>query len=151
MSIGVDTVTTVTLKSCPDYLPRVRRIMACLADSVGMDASEKDEAALALSEACANAIRHGSPNGMEDSVLITLKTSGSTITADVTDSGAAASIPDASNEPHAGLGVRLMRSLADTVQFIRHTTGLTVRLTKRARGRRARRLNTRSFPAAHRN
>ncbi len=66
-------LTKVSLKSCPYYLPRVRKIVGCLAEGIGMDEREIDEARLALSEACANAIRHGSPRGGEDNVRITFR------------------------------------------------------------------------------
>ncbi|MHB9037294.1 MAG: ATP-binding protein [Armatimonadota bacterium] len=131
MSISFDCETRVSLKSSPDYLPRIRKIVACMADSVGMDQQETDEAKLALTEACVNAIRHGSPQGNQDSVIITLRASESTITADVTDCGGPAELTDDGVEE--GFGVRLMRKLADKVQFIKHKTGLTVRLTKQAK------------------
>ena len=41
-------LTKVSLRSCPDYLPRVRKIMSCLAEGVGMDQQEIDEANLRL-------------------------------------------------------------------------------------------------------
>jgi serine/threonine-protein kinase RsbW len=134
MSISFDCETRVSLKSSVDYLPRIRRIVACIADSVGMDQQETDEAKLVLTEACVNAIRHGSPQGTQNSVIITLRASESTITADVTDCGGQADMPDEVVEE--GFGVRLMRKLADKVQFIKHKTGLTVRLTKRAKNAR---------------
>jgi len=129
MSSPVTSETRVCLKSSPEYLPRLRKIVACLADSVGMDEQEMDEVKLVLTEACVNAIRHGSPNGDIDNVLVTFQASGHILTADVTDSGSS----DSSAEPAAGLGVRIMRKLTDSLEFIRHHAGLTVRLTKRAK------------------
>ncbi|MCE5197916.1 MAG: ATP-binding protein [Armatimonadota bacterium] len=130
MSIGVDSITTVSVKSCPDYLSHLRLIMSCVADSVGMDQQEADEARLAVTEACVNAIKHGSPRGSDDVVMITLKTSEGTITVDVTDNGC---LDEDQVEKSRGLGVGLMKKLADSVQFVKHKTGLTVRLTKRAK------------------
>lgn len=127
-------VVEVTLKSRPEYLSRVRRIAACLADSAEMDGRESEEAALALTEACANAIRHGSPRGEGDLVSITLSASRRSLVAEITDSG---SYPE-SGMDEAGMGVRLMRSLADDVRFVRRESGMTVRITKRARRRRVR-------------
>ena len=133
MSVGLDTITKVSLKSDPEYLPRVRRIMACLADSVGMDQQETQDAALALSEVCTNAIRHGSPHGSDDQVFITLMASNGTLTADVTDCGASSNISVESSKDSSGLGIRLVQMLTDSVQFISHTTGNTVRLIKKAK------------------
>ncbi|MCE5315732.1 MAG: ATP-binding protein [Armatimonadota bacterium] len=131
MSLNVDCETRVSLKSSPDYLPRIRKIVACMAEGVGMDQQETDEAKLVLTEACVNAIRHGSPQGACDNVVITFRASKSTIVADVTDCGGQADLPDDAVEE--GFGMRLMRKLADKVQFIKHKTGLTVRLTKQAK------------------
>ena len=136
MSMGSDTVTRVSLKSCPDYLPRVRRIVACLPDSVGMDDQESNETALVLTEACVNAMRHGSPRGADDNVSIILRATSHAIIADVTDSGGSSVRPEEVNRNEDGLGVRLMRMLSDSVQFLKHKTGLTVRLTKSARASR---------------
>ena len=130
MSKKDDCVMKVSLESSPDYLPRVRRIVGCLADSLGMDQQETDETKLALTEACVNAIRHGSPQGAKDRVEITLAASDDTITLNIIDSGGASKL-DAHEV--SGFGMRLMRSLADRVQLLGHKTGLTVRLTKRAR------------------
>ena len=129
MSVTEATVTRVTLRSCPDYLPRIRRITACLADSVGMDRQEIEDAALVLNEACVNAIRHGSPNGADDRVSITFKASRDTIVADVTDGGGPHQAAEKIGE---GLGIRLMRLLSDRMELISGSDGLTVRLTKRA-------------------
>ena len=133
MSVGVDTITKVSLKSDPEYLPRVRKILACLADSVGMDQQETNDVALALSEVCTNAIRHGSPHGSEDQVFITLTTSDRTLTADVTDCGNPIQHSPDPYKNTTGLGIRLIRMLTDSVQFINHATGNTVRLIKRAK------------------
>ena len=129
MSVTEDNVTRVSLRSCTDYLPRIRRIAACLADSVGMDRQQTEDAALVLNEACVNAIRHGSPNGADDRVSITFKSTHDTIVADVTDGGGPHPEVEKIDE---GLGIRLMRLLSDHIELISGSDGLTVRLTKRA-------------------
>lgn len=154
MSTTIVTETKVSLKSDPEYLPRIRRIIACLADGAGMDRKEIDEASLALTEACVNAIRHGSPNGPDDSVDISLRVSPYTLVADVSDNGTGLEMTDkALNKPElSGMGMRLMRMLSDSVQFIRQKTGLTVRLTKHARHAVAyRRIRTRRSISIYRN
>lgn len=133
MSVGVDTITEVSLRSSADYLPRIRTIVACLADSVGMDQQETDDAASILTEACSNAMSSDSPRSADDRVVITLKASHDGITADVTDCGGKSELPPETAGGSACLGITLMRILADSVQFIKHRTGLTVRMTKRAK------------------
>ena len=135
MASAVDTLTTVTLRG-PDYLRRVRRIVACLAASVGMEEEESGDAALALTEACVNAMRYGSPYGLEDHVFVTLQAQGRTLKAEVTDCGG----PDAfAEDAEEGMGIRLMRALSDEVEFVRRSSGLTVRLFKCAKRQRSRR------------
>ena len=137
--MSTDTVIRVSIQSSPDYLPGVRRIASCLADGVGMDRQEADDTTLVLTEACVNAIRHGSPRGVEDRVSITFVSSERAIVADVTDSGGRTGLPRTAGQ--GGFGMRLMSLLADSVEFIKHTKGLTVRLTKRAgRSQAARRV-----------
>ncbi len=148
MSLGVDSITRICLKSSPDYLPRIRKIAACMAESVGMNEQEVGDTSLVLDEACSNAIRHGSVSE-DDQVYIVLRASRHTITADITDHGGRSRLPDSIRNGGAGLGIRLMRMLADKVQFIRHRRGVTVRLTKRARC--ARRYDGRRPSAAERN
>lgn len=127
--MGTSRITRVCLKSCPDYLPRVRRIAACVAESVGMDRDEVEDATLAVNEACANAIRHGSPQGAEDRVFVSLSSSIRGLTAEITDCGGRSAVIE--QQDHGGLGVYLMRALTDEVQFVPGTAGLTVKLTKR--------------------
>ncbi|MCL5104583.1 MAG: ATP-binding protein [Armatimonadetes bacterium] len=149
MSIGVDSVTRVSLRSNPDYLPRVRRIIACLGDGVGMDQQEIDEAKLVLTEACANAITHGSPQGERDCVHITFRSVDGAVMADVTDFGGPTDPPDQTGPASQGFGMRLMRMLADSVQFIKHRAGLTVRFTKCAK--HARRIEAATLEFTQRN
>lgn len=150
MSTTTDTITKVYLRSDVDYLPRVRRIAECLAAEVGMDTDEAGDTALLLNEACVNAIKHGSPRGDVDNVVITIHAVDGQITADVRDCGGTKHCDGDTLDK--GLGVRLMRMLADSLQFILDRTGLTVRFTKRARsGRKVCRLRVKAPANVHRN
>lgn len=131
--MGVGSVTKVFLKSSPEYLPRLRTIVACLAEGVGMDHQEVEDTKLALTEVCSNAMRYGSPGGIEDTVSVELTALGNTITADVTDNGAEADSKAIVSHLDIGLGMKLIQSLTDTVRFTDRNNGLTVSLTKRAK------------------
>ncbi len=72
---------------------------------------------------------------------------GRTLSADVTDSGPGI---HADGELR-GLGTRLMLTLADKVQFIKRRTGMTVRLTKRAKRLNSHRISPRPRTDLHRN
>ncbi len=74
-----------------EYLPRIRRIAACVAESVGLDNHAAEEAAAMLSCTCAEAI--GNADG-GPGVTVTLNRTQDSVTADV-----AGSAPD----PRRGL------------------------------------------------
>jgi len=134
-------VTEVSIHSNPYYLDRIRRITGCLAGCVGMSVSEIDDAKLALSEACANAIRHGSPQGQSDRVIVRFSSAGGALIAEVADRGGGFDpddLPGRSSAEPGGLGIPLMRALTDELEFLRNSKGMVVRLVKRARAPRPR-------------
>jgi|YNPBryantNP2012_1023418.scaffolds.fasta_scaffold39112_2 serine/threonine-protein kinase RsbW len=118
----------VNLKSEPHYLARIRRIAACVADSVGMNAQEVHDTELAITEACVNAIVHGSPGGDNDRVSIMLRCADRKLTAEVTDSGNGPDIGSLVD----GLGIRLMRKVTDCVWFDKRAGRFTVCIEKNA-------------------
>ena len=136
------TVTEISLPSDPGYLVRLRRIIGCLADGAGMNASEIDDTKLAVTEACANAIRHGSPAGPTDKITVRVSSAGGAVITEVTDQGCgfepAEICPRVEAEP-GGLGIPLMKALSDQVEFEKSGLGTTVRLVKLAKRPRARR------------
>lgn len=135
MARGSSTVTEVSITSNPDYLARLRRIIGCLADCAGMDAKEVHDAKLAVTEACANAIRHGSPQGPDDKVSIKFSHAGGTVITEVTDHGSGFDPEEVHPRPIAqpgGLGIPLMKALTDEIEFLKNGKGMTVRLVKRA-------------------
>lgn len=136
MSENRQTVTEVSIPSNPNYLERLRRIVGCLADHAGMTTKEAHDAKLAVTEACANAIRHGSTEGTDDKVSIRISSAGPTVVTEVTDRGEgfdpAKLVTRPISEP-GGLGIPLMRALSDDLQFERSLKGMTVRLVKTAK------------------
>lgn len=143
-AVDIECGTSVSVNGCSDYLPRVRKIVACMADSVGMNTQESATAEMILSELCSDAGAQGS--GQAFSFTLT-----------ALDDGIVADLPVrddiAPHEecivPYSSVCDRLRRLLADGVQFVRHHTGFRVKLTKRAS--EAKRVETRHFSAHHRN
>jgi len=123
---------TIVAFSGPEHLGRVRLIAACFAENVGMDRGETEDVALAVTEACVNAIRHGS-NGHPTNVVVSFQALDRALTAEVTDFGGASAIPGAPEGPRPGYGLKLMRELCDCVEYALGTKGLTLRLTKHAK------------------
>lgn len=103
-----------------------------------MSSQEAQDTKLAITEACANAIRHGSPAGANSGVTIRLVARAGGMVAEVTDSGDGFDVdlipPPAPAERPGGLGIPLMKALADRVEFFRNAKGMTVRLVKMVRG-----------------
>ena len=90
---------------------------------------------LAVGEACANALRHGSPRGELDEIRIRCMRSGRALIVEVSDNGCGFD-PDSVPAPvlgdfgESGMGIFLMRTLVDSVEF-KFGAGTTVRLVKR--------------------
>ena len=137
------TELSITIDSRPDHLSRLRKVIGCLAAKAGMTSDEIQDTKLAVTEACANAIRHGSPDGEDSTVQIKLVADSSGMLAEVSDQGWGFDIDSlvipAPAERAGGLGIPLMRALSDRVEFLRTTEGMTVRLFKRVRTRPRRR------------
>lgn len=135
----VQTELCISIDSRPEHLPRLRAVVGCLAANMGMTLEETQETKLAITEACANAIRHGSPEGEADTVVIKLVADHAGIVAEVSDSGRGFNVdevlpPAEPGQNPGGLGIPLMRALADRVEFLSAGKGMTVRLFKKIRG-----------------
>lgn len=132
---------TVLLEIPPrsDHLVLVRRVVATAADLHGVLADRRiDDLSLAVSEACANAIDAQRPVGSEAPIEIAVDLDPKAVVVTVTDHAGGFS-PDAvdplpaADDPvrlrhERGLGLPLMRSLADAVTFRRTRTGTAVRI-----------------------
>jgi serine/threonine-protein kinase RsbW len=132
---------TIDLQIPPrsDYLALVRRVVARAA-SVDEVLSDRriDDLSLAVSEACANAIdaqrAAGSPQAVEiaielssTSVIVTIKDHAGGFAPDEVDPIPAADDPGRLRHER-GLGLPLMRSLAESVTFTPTADGTAVRL-----------------------
>jgi serine/threonine-protein kinase RsbW len=97
-----------------------------------------DDLRLAVSEACANALDAADATGSDAPVRITIELDEDLVAVTVTDQAGGFDVDDLDPIPPAtdprrlrherGLGIPLMRSLADEVTFTRTPTGTTVRL-----------------------
>lgn len=120
------------------YVPVTRGVVTCLLDEVGVPDDAAGDIKVALSEACANVVRHA--GGTED-YYVTLEVGpegcevevvdrGSSWSAEEQDAvGPAAAVGD--GEAEHGRGMLLMRELVDDFQFVREEHATRVRLVKR--------------------
>ena len=133
------TEVCVSMDSRPEHLVRLRAIVGRLAAASGMSKEEIQDATLAMTEACANAMKHGSPNGSDGSVSVKLISDPHKLVVEVTDNGLGFDVDTLADplpeKKSGGLGIALMKSLADDVEFLRSQTGMTVRLVKKIGGR----------------
>jgi anti-sigma regulatory factor (Ser/Thr protein kinase) len=131
-----------------DHLALVRRVVATAA-ATGDELSSRriDDLSLAVSEACANAIDAQRATGNGEPVAIRIELGGGEVTVTVTDHAGGFSPDDVDPIPSAedpgrlgherGLGLPLMRSLAQSVTFERTGDGTAVCLVvRRAAARR---------------
>lgn len=122
-----------------DYLALVRRVVATAAslDQVLPD-RRIDDLSLAVSEACANAIDAQRSTGSAEPVRVAIELDRTAVAVTITDHAGGFS-PDevdplpAADDPgrlrhERGLGLPLMRSLADTVTFSGTADGTAVRI-----------------------
>jgi serine/threonine-protein kinase RsbW len=107
-------------------VPYIRASITNLATDVMED--DLDRIRLAVTEACANVVRHAYP---DDAGILEVGAclGPSTVVIDVCDAGIGAGEGHAQPEPgHGGLGVPLMRTLADRVEITPQEPGTSIRM-----------------------
>jgi len=133
---GFDADVVLVLRSDLRYLSLIRRVTDDVTSGVNLRGEAAEEVKLAVGEACANAIRHGSPRGRADRIMVVFAHDDSGLTVEVADTG-----PGICPKPDGrrcrlrmgGYGIRLMRALMDDVQFVEMERGTRVIMTKRIR------------------
>jgi serine/threonine-protein kinase RsbW len=97
-----------------DGLPLVRQALRALGQSVGADSEAVQDTELALTEACANVVRHAYPagHGMLD---VGIEAHPSSLVATVRDQGMGMSARDAPAQPVGGLGLKVIDAVASEV------------------------------------
>ena len=125
-------VTEVSVHQDGDYVSRIRRIVECVAESLGMNVEQAHDTKLAVSEACANALKHGILSSAAKGLKVRFCAVGNTLITEVSSDDVHEELTPLKpeEEPPAGYGITLMRSLTDRVEFLRNGRGLIVRLTK---------------------
>jgi stage II sporulation protein AB (anti-sigma F factor) len=115
-------------------LRAARRRVAAFAEVAGLDGPELFELNVAVAEALANAVVHGSPHGVDDDVRVRFFCYEDEVAVEVVDGGqgiAATPICAPPDVALSGRGIHFMRALADAVQFTCGPLGTRVLLVKR--------------------
>ena len=119
------------------YLSLARLGLAGVAPVAGLDAAELADLKLAVTEACANAVRHAYPDGCGGSVKVRIAVADGAVSVDVADAGRGIDAEEVADwDPdelrEAGMGLAIIRSVVDDVEIESPDEGGTVvRLTKR--------------------
>lgn len=112
------------------FVPVLRNVASCLMGDLGAPEEASQDIQIALSEACANAVRHAS--GTND-YLVSLGVGSEGCVVEVIDQGPGFDPEEPrQHEPdaEAGRGLLLMRELVDDFEFIRDDHRNRLRLTK---------------------
>ncbi|MCL6472592.1 MAG: ATP-binding protein [Firmicutes bacterium] len=110
----------------------VRQRVEEMAADCGFTDTDIYQMKVAVSEAVANAIEHGSPNGPRNRVQVLIECDGDKIVIEVLDQGIfKARLPVTDGRPsHRGRGIFLMTALMDEVNITERQDGTLVRLVK---------------------
>ena len=128
----------VLVLKCESSAPAtVRRCVDSIVSKLSLPPLEAYEVKVAVGEAVGNAVRHGCKLDASKFIAVRIERTPSTLVFEVSDDGPgfcpeAPPCNDADPDNYGGLGLTLMRSLMDEVEFD-FDQGTTVRLTKRLR------------------
>ncbi len=114
------------------YVPILRNVTRCLLADLGAPGEASDDIQVAVSEACANAVRHAT--GATE-YLVSVGVDYDRCEIEIVDRGQQDQpLPDAPDVAHAeaeaGRGLLLMQALVDDFQFTRADDATCVRLAK---------------------
>jgi serine/threonine-protein kinase RsbW len=115
-------------------LHQARLFIEQMAREAGLDDADREAVSLAVTEAVSNAIRHGSPRGVEDVVELVVANEKDRLEVTVRDSGTGfapgeVTLPDPMSYADHGRGLFLIYALMDEVEFARDG-GTIVRMVK---------------------
>lgn len=110
----------------------IRQEVEDIANSCGFTENDIYQMKVAVSEAAANAIEHGSPLGEKSKIHLSIECDGEKMIIEITDEGVfKARLPVTDGRPsHRGRGIFLMTALMDQVSITEHQEGTVVRLVK---------------------
>ncbi len=124
-------VTPATAQFCA----AARRAVLAEMERTPLDPDARADVELAVGEAFANAVRHGSPRGEQDQVSVRSLRGGDAFVVEVADAGhgfdrAQVILPVPDEIREGGMGIFYMEALMDHVDFDSTPQGTTVRMVK---------------------
>jgi serine/threonine-protein kinase RsbW len=118
----------LTIPAKPEYITLGRLALTALAGVRPVSDETLYDLKLALTEACTNSVRHAYENGREGSVEIVYELQPDRLVIEVGDEGAGFELADGGNGhdgelEEGGLGIEIIRALADEVEIGRREEG----------------------------
>ncbi len=123
-----------TFPATTRQLRAARRRVAAFAEVAGLDEADLFELSVAVAEALANAVVHGSPHGAADDVHVRFFCYEDEVAVEVVDSGEGMAVSPICAAPEvatSGRGIHFMRALADAVHYTCGPFGTRVLLVKK--------------------
>ncbi len=114
-------------------LVAIRKFIDKMAEESGFNEADKFDIKVAVGEACANAIEHGSPRGKRDKVRVSYVFEDDYAIIEIVDEGVfKPRFPSFDSQlNYRGRGIPFMLALMDEVEIKERKGGTTVRLVKR--------------------
>lgn len=113
------------------YVAMMRNVALCVMTDMGAPGEASEDVQLAVTEACANAVRHSDAS----EYVVRLNVDDALCEVEVVDLGdgfdPTAVPPPSANQLENGRGLFLMQELVDDLEFVRDGVGTHVKLTKR--------------------
>lgn len=133
---GSDLDVILRIPSQGSKVAEIRRKVADIAKRFGFNDSEIFDIKVAVGEACANAVEHGSPEGRQNDVVVNCHVDGQALIIEVSDQGAfKPRFPTFDSRlNYRGRGLPFMLALMDDVEIQETEIGTTVRLVKLRKG-----------------
>jgi len=126
----------ITIASRPELVGKVRQAIERIGRRDGLNPILLEDIKLALSEACANAITHGSPLGARNTVNIRYLRQDGHVELEVKDQGHGFVLEEHPNVSPDGFeegrrGLYIIRELMDVVEYFANGQGGTLRMIRR--------------------
>jgi serine/threonine-protein kinase RsbW len=130
----------LTIQSSIEQLEQIRGFISKAAEAFGFEERESYKIVLAVDEACSNIIRHGYGKNADEKLHIVIQTVDNRFTVTVNDNGKSYDIrthpmPDMeayfAAKKSGGLGIKLIRSLVDEIEYEQSNGENKLVLTKR--------------------
>ena len=123
------------MTSDPALLSAVRVALSKICERAGYSMSEINKIVLAVDEACTNVIKHAYKGQKDLPIVVTAMVNGQNLEIEINDKGEKADVSKIKSRPlnevrPGGLGVYLMKSVMDHVEFKYDENGNTLYMRK---------------------